>query len=252
VTDQPPPPPPPPPPPEGQQYPQQPPARKRGGCGRAALIGLAVFGGIVVIAVIAAIAGGDDDDQTTTEETTTTTVAEETTTEGAPTTTEAPATTAPPLPGFGDGTQLVGTDVQPGRYVSEGDLCYFERLSGLSGTFEEIITNGNVSGQAIVEILPTDVAFNSSSCGDWTLYQPPAAPAEQFDAGDWVVNEQIVPGTYQAQPAGPCYWERAGGFAHDFGEIHANANPTGQAVVEILPSDVRFTSNGCGTWSRVG
>lgn len=209
-----------------------------------------------MIAVIAAIAGGGDEDdgQTSTEETTTTAAADEETTEAptAPTATAAPTTTAPPLPSFGGGTQLVGTDVQPGRYMSEGDMCYFERLSGLSGSFEEIITNGNVSGQAIVEILPTDVAFNSSSCGDWTLYQPPAAPAEQFGGGDWVVNEQIVPGTYRAQPAGPCYWERSGGFAHDFGEIHANANPEGQAIVEILPSDVRFTSSGCSTWSRVG
>lgn len=173
-----------------------------------------------------------------------------TTTTEATTTTAAPTTTTAPLPGFGGGTQLVGTDVQPGRYVSEGDLCYWERLSGVSGDFDEIIVNGNTDGQAIVEITAGDVAFNSSTCGRWTLYQPPAAPISEFGPGDWVVGEQIAPGTYRANGA-LCYWERATGFTHDFGEILTNAVPEGQAVVEISPGDVRFTSSGCGTWSPV-
>ncbi|MBC7308142.1 MAG: hypothetical protein H5T80_14705, partial [Dietzia sp.] len=64
----------------------------------------------------------------------------------------------------------------------------------------------------------------------------------------WVVNEQIQPGTYQAEGE-LCYWERATAFLHDFEEIIANDVPTGRAVVEIAPDDVRFTSNGCGTWT---
>jgi hypothetical protein len=210
-------------------------------------------GGVVVLLVVAAIAGAGEeeapDDETAAGDTTTTTGAADA---AAPTTTATPTTTAPPLPTFGGGTQLVNTDVPPGRYTSQGDTCYWERLSGLTGSFEEIIQNGNVEGQAIVEILPTDVAFNSSMCGDWTLYQPPAAPAEQFGSGDWAVNEQIVPGTYRAESNEGCYWERASGFTHEFGEILANANPEGQAIVEIPAGDVRFTSARCGTWSRVG
>jgi hypothetical protein len=218
-------------------------------------------GVLVVIIVVAALAGGDEDEEPAASERTTTTAgateatdasttteAPRTTTTAAPTTTETPTTTKPPLPGFGPGTQVVGTDTQPGRYVAGGELCYWERLSGLGGTFEEIITNGNPEGQAIVEILDSDVAFNSDGCGDWTLYVPPASPATSFGPGDWVVGEQIAPGTYRADAAGLCYWERASGFAHDFDEIITNGNPTGQAIVEIAPTDARFTTSGCGDW----
>ncbi|HEX5945926.1 MAG TPA: hypothetical protein VFY82_06590 [Acidimicrobiales bacterium] len=167
-----------------------------------------------------------------------------TTTTDPPTTT----TTAPPPPGFDGGTRVVGTDMQPGRYISEGQFCYWERLSGLTGAFEDIIVNGNADGQAIVEIVPGDVAFNSNGCGRWSLYQPPPAPVSEFGSGDWVVGEQIVPGTYRAEGEF-CYWERASGFAHDFDEILANGVPEGQAVVEILASDTRFTATGCGPWT---
>jgi len=171
-----------------------------------------------------------------------------TTTTAAPTTTESTTTTAPPLPGFETGTWVVGTDVQPGRYVSGGQICYWERLSGLTGSFDEIIVNGNAEGPAIVDILPGDVAFTSNGCGRWTLYQPPPAPVAEFGPGDWVVGEQIVPGTYQSD--GPfCMWERASGFSHDYDEILGYDFPDGRAVVEILAGDVRFTSMGCGPWT---
>jgi hypothetical protein len=182
-----------------------------------------------------------------------TTTSERTTrrTTSAPPTTETPTTTAPPLPGFGAGTQLVGTDVQPGRYTSEGGpVCYWERLSGLSGTIEEIIVNANVDGRAIVEIVAGDAAFSSARCGRWTPYQAPASPLSEFGSGDWAVGDQIVPGTYQADGEF-CYWERASGFTHDLGEILANGLPEGRAVVEIPAGDARFTSSGCGTWTPV-
>ena len=166
-------------------------------------------------------------------------------------TTDAPTTTAPSLPGFGAGTQLVGTDVQPGRYASEGGTtCYWERLSGPSGTSDEIIVNANVEGRAIVEIVAGDAAFSSSGCGRWTVYQAPPSPVTEFGSGDWAVGEQIVPGTYQADGE-LCYWERASGFTHDFGEILANGLPERRAVVEIPAGDARFTSSGCGTWTPV-
>jgi hypothetical protein len=145
----------------------------------------------------------------------------------------------------------VGTDVQPGRYTSEGGpVCYWERLSGLSGTIEEIIVNANVDGRAIVEIVAGDAAFSSARCGRWTPYQAPASPLSEFGSGDWAVGDQIVPGTYQADGEF-CYWERASGFTHDLGEILANGLPEGRAVVEIPAGDARFTSSGCGTWTPV-
>lgn len=70
----------------------------------------------------------------------------------------------------GSGTFLVGTDIQPGTYVSDDNsTCYWARLSGTSGEFGDIIANDNVTGRGIVTIAPTDVAFTTTRCSDWTL-----------------------------------------------------------------------------------
>lgn len=65
-----------------------------------------------------------------------------------------------------DGISLVGVDVQPGTYKSDSPDCYFARLSGTSGTFDDIIANGN--GATIVTIDPSDNAFESRDCAPWT------------------------------------------------------------------------------------
>jgi hypothetical protein len=88
----------------------------------------------------------------------------------APTTTPAAAPVAGATT-FGDGMWLVGTDIAPGTYrttTSEG--CYYERLSDLSGDFDAIIDNAFVDdgNPALVEIAPTDAAFDSDGCGTWT------------------------------------------------------------------------------------
>lgn len=84
-----------------------------------------------------------------------------------------PAPTAAPEPvTFGNGTFLVGTDIQPGTYRSDAPSgCYWERLSGLSGEFGDIIANhfSDSAGQVLVDIGPNDVAFVSQNCGTWEL-----------------------------------------------------------------------------------
>jgi hypothetical protein len=73
-----------------------------------------------------------------------------------------------PKTSFGEGTYLVNTEIAPGTYkTTGGSNCYYERLSGTSGEFDDIITNDNPTGQAIVTIQSSDVAFNSSGCADW-------------------------------------------------------------------------------------
>lgn len=70
---------------------------------------------------------------------------------------------------FGDGTWVIGEDVEPGVYSNDGGgMCYWERLSGLSGEFGDIIANGLPDGQAVVEIAGSDTAFSSQGCGTWT------------------------------------------------------------------------------------
>ena len=68
-----------------------------------------------------------------------------------------------------DGMWLVGDDIKAGVYrtVPTG-RCYWARLSGLSGGFDDLIANDNIDAPSYVEILPTDKAFQSVRCGTWT------------------------------------------------------------------------------------
>ena len=78
-----------------------------------------------------------------------------------------------PIPGFGDGVWRVGRDIEPGTYRSPGlDLCYWERLSGFSGTSDDLITNGIGDFEMIVTIKETDRGFLSDGCHWWTLIDP--------------------------------------------------------------------------------
>lgn len=68
----------------------------------------------------------------------------------------------------GDGTFLVGADIEPGTYRTAGtDTCYWARLSGTLGSFDEIIANNFGAGQQVVTIDASDVAFETTRCGTW-------------------------------------------------------------------------------------
>ena len=68
----------------------------------------------------------------------------------------------------GTGTFLVGDEVSPGTYRSEGTSnCYWARLSGTDGTLDSIIANNFGDGRQIVTISGSDVAFETSGCGEW-------------------------------------------------------------------------------------
>ena len=81
-----------------------------------------------------------------------------------------PTPTVDPYPHFTDGMYIIGEDIQPGTYRTRlaPKGCYFERLSGFSGSLEEILSNESTVYPAIVTILDTDVGFSSSGCGTWT------------------------------------------------------------------------------------
>lgn len=80
---------------------------------------------------------------------------------------------APPVPVTipGDGMFLVGKHVRPGVYRSTaGRSCYWERLAGLSGSYVDLIANGGLRpGPHLIEILASDFAFSSQSCGQWVM-----------------------------------------------------------------------------------
>jgi hypothetical protein len=74
---------------------------------------------------------------------------------------------AGPLPG--DGVLRVGVDISPGTWTSTGNSgCYWARLSGFGGSFDEIIANDLGDGTRIVSIGSSDVGFETSGCTGWT------------------------------------------------------------------------------------
>lgn len=85
----------------------------------------------------------------------------------------APPPPPPPAPAVamgGDGIYQVGVDVQPGVYKStaaDSGNCYWSRLSG-PDTGNDILDNGNSSGQVLVTIAKSDKFFESSGCNAWT------------------------------------------------------------------------------------
>jgi hypothetical protein len=161
---------------------------------------------------------------------------------------------APPPP-FGDGTHLVGSQVRPGLYVSSGGTgCYWERLSGLGGTFDEIIANDFLNGRTFVQIMSTDRAFSSSGCGTWRLASSvaPVVVGSTFGGGTYRVNIELRPGLYRSSGGIGCYWERLSGFNGEFDDIIANDFLDGATYVQIASTDVGFYADAdCGTWTRV-
>lgn len=70
---------------------------------------------------------------------------------------------------FGAGTYIVGTDIDPGTYHAPGgDTCYWARLSGFTGSLDDILANANPTGSTTVTISPSDKGFESSGCGTFT------------------------------------------------------------------------------------
>lgn len=70
---------------------------------------------------------------------------------------------------FGDGMELIGTHIQAGTYRAPGgSSCYWERLSGASGTNDDILANDLAPINPVVEIASSDYAFSSQDCGNWS------------------------------------------------------------------------------------
>lgn len=155
---------------------------------------------------------------------------------------------------FGPGTYLVNDDIEPGRYRSESGVTYFERLSGLSGEFDDIIANAALpSGPVIVDIKSSDMAFKTEGSGTWYLlddsYQPEVKTT--FSDGWWIVGVDIEPGNYRTQDDVQ-YWARLSGFSHGFGDIIANgAMVTGGTIIEISSSDAGFETQGGASWTKI-
>ena len=169
-------------------------------------------------------------------------------------TSSAQASPPPPqLLGVGDGTHLVGQDIQAGTYRSEGtSFCYWVRLSGFGGELGDIIANGT-DGPEIVTVAASDAGFETQGCGRWMPVEStaPDAPATTVSDGTHAVGMHVAPGTYRSQDGtGLCYWARMSNFGHA-GVDGIIANGTNPGIVTVVASDAGFSTQGCGEWTRI-
>jgi hypothetical protein len=68
---------------------------------------------------------------------------------------------------FGNGTYLVGKDIDPGTYKSDDGVIYWARLKNFLGGVDSINANGSPQGSEIVEIKATDKGFETNGGGTW-------------------------------------------------------------------------------------
>ena len=82
--------------------------------------------------------------------------------------------------------------------------------------------------------------------------RPPEPAGYSFGSGKKLVGSDLQVATYRTrEPAGRnCYWERLSGLGGTLGDVIANENMSGPAVVTIGPGDVAFNSTGCPRWTQ--
>ncbi len=153
------------------------------------------------------------------------------------------------------GTYLVNTDIEPGLYRGDSyeeraSMCYWARLSGLGGSLDEILANGNSIGPFYIEVLGSDVALETACSLTRlpTLPGPPATFPSTVRPGMYLVGIDIAPGRYRGV-AGEgifesCYWARLGSARGDLDSILANDNANGQFYIEVPGSDYALQT-GC-------
>ena len=166
-----------------------------------------------------------------------------------------PDSTTAATASFGSGVQRVGRDITAGTYRTRSSRsdCYWERLRGFSGDFDDIIANDFSTGYQVVTIKSTDKGFSSSRCGTWSSnLSRVTSSMTSFGQGTFIVGTDMRPGTYRSSRGADCYWERLRGFTGDFGQIIANDfRESGRAIVTIKSTDKGFSSSRCGTWTKI-
>jgi hypothetical protein len=158
----------------------------------------------------------------------------------------------------GDNMYRVGSQIAAGTYystTSQGALCYWERLSGASGSFDDIIANDAGSGQRMITISSSDKYVSFDGCGSWypiSLAGPRLAHIPSN--GVYKVGQQVIAGTWQSTSgSGSCYWETLASGSGDFDSIINNDYSTSKNVVVDIPSGAyAFSTSDCGTWTRIG
>lgn len=152
-----------------------------------------------------------------------------------------------------DGFYIVGLDIAPGLWKSDGKRtgCYWSRTSlGM-----EILDNDFGYGGGTVMLRAGDFEFYTRGCGTWTPLDSsnlPALPAAQQDAtrtdGNYIVGLNMSAGLWQSTAASTrCYWEKQN-TQQDLAANYLGVSPT---TVTLNPGEFEFQSSNCGTWVKI-
>jgi hypothetical protein len=161
-------------------------------------------------------------------------------------------------PSIGPGQWRVNINIAAGRYYTNPTSgCYWERQRGFGRSLADIVANefvGYDAGQWIVDILSTDVGFDTDPrCGTWVV-APLVGAQSSIPPGVWLVGVQLAPGTYRVDASAGCYWARLRDFTSSLSGIIDNdfASIDGQQIVTIAATDVGFENDGdCGIWTPI-
>ena len=125
-------------------------------------------------------------------------------------------------------------------------------------------TTSPTAALGYVQIGVNDAGFKQTGCLPFwqdpgPYAKPLATPGQPFAAGDYKVGVEIAPGTYTspgaptANPKRACFWARLSGFGGTLADVmQNNVSTSGAQSVTIDATDVGFTSDNCGTWTKVG
>ena len=133
--------------------------------------------------------------------------------------------------------------------VLDGDHAGREELTGEDGRYHFEGVAGDLNLLVVLDgyhELRAAVNVNQDRTLDFELESLPSGTA--FDAGRRLVNNEIAPGRYFANPVRGCFWERLGAtggvIASEFLDFDAD-----QEIVDIAASDHVFRSDAdCRDW----
>ena len=160
---------------------------------------------------------------------------------------EATATEKEPS-GLGDGTYMVGEDIQAGMYkviLSENamGMGYVERAKDVNMEVDSIIANIALTGNGYVEIKETDkaVRIQGAELFPVKLEELQKDIKTEMTDGIYLVGYDLEPGTYKVEltenAMGMGYVERAKSVAMGIEDIIANEALQGNGYVKIEKGD---------------
>lgn len=156
---------------------------------------------------------------------------------------------------YGDGTYLVGEDIEPGLYRATltdtfMKMGYIERSKGISMELGDILANIVLTGDGYVEILDSDVAVKLQGVEiskiDLDSYE--TEMKTEVEDGIYLVGYDIEPGVYKAEVTDDVmkmgYVERAKAVSMGFNDIIANQIIQGSGYVEVKKGDFAIRVQG--------